>query len=350
MVVQITQEYESTGAHLSKFLPSDAATVPFRRLIPHPHHPKFQRLRDSNALQWAELKKQSKEIAYMVERLDAKHIEKPFKGFTIDGVAKEDVFKFGEDERAPTEAMVAATDDLVALLSDEQLKTTIFDSLDVDEFRMWSNPELYVNPGRSNICIKSRNKTYQLSGGLRLDECGEEVQIAVHNVLKSSFSPVGYEKVLGCCLTNEFLGDLLSAKRVLNMHSYNFRLFGKPSLTQPWGYTFFGHHLCVAIVVYGKRMIIGPTFLGAEPDCIDEGPHAGLRLFRTEEFLSLKLMQSLPVELQEKATLSKKMEGVKEADGKILPDDRRSPHDERHLGGVRQDNRIVPYGKTICLI
>lgn len=94
-------------------------------------------------------------------------------------------------------------------------------------------------------------------------------------------------------------------------------------------------------------MIIGPTFLGAEPDCIDEGPHAGLQLFRTEELLSLKLMQSLPVELQEKATLSNEMEGVKEVDGKILPDDRRSPHDERHLGGVRQDNRVVPYGKFI---
>ena len=184
-----------------------------------------------------------------------------------------------------------------------------------------------------------------IPGGLRLDECTEDVQIAVHNVLKSSFSAAGYEKVLGCCLTNDFLGDLLSAKRVLNMHSYNFRLFGIPSLDSIWGYTFFGHHLCVAIVVHGKRMIIGPTFLGAEPDCIDEGPHAGLRLFRTEELLSLRLMQSLPVELQEKATLSKYMEGVKDVDGKILLDDRRSPHDERHLGGVRQDNRIVPYGK-----
>jgi hypothetical protein len=113
----------------------------------------------------------------------------------------------------------------------------------------------------------------------------------------------------------------------------------------PWGYTFFGHHLCVAIVLHGKRMVIGPTFLGAEPDYIDEGPHAGLRLFRTEELLSLRLMQTLPVELQARATLSQHMERVKEVDGEILPDDRRSPHDERHLGGVRQDNRIVPYGE-----
>ena len=86
-------------------------------------------------------------------------------------------------------------------------------------------------------------------------------------------------------------------------------------------------------------MVIGPTFMGAEPDRIDEGPHAGLRLFQTEEMESLNLMQSLPKELQEKATLSKGM------DGKSLAADRWNPFDERHLGGARQDNRAVPYGK-----
>ncbi len=80
--------------------------------------------------------------------------------------------------------------------------------------------------------------------------------------------------------------------------------------------------------------------MGAEPDRIDEGPHAGLRLFKDEEMLSLRLMQSLPAELQEKATLSKSV------DGTSLPEDRWNPFDERHLGGARQDNRVVPYGKS----
>jgi hypothetical protein len=88
-------------------------------------------------------------------------------------------------------------------------------------------------------------------------------------------------------------------------------------------------------------MVIGPTFMGAEPDRIDEGPHKGLRLFQTEELESLKLMQGLPKGLQEKATLCKSM------DGESLPADRWNPFDERHLGGARQDNRIVPYGESI---
>lgn len=79
--------------------------------------------------------------------------------------------------------------------------------------------------------------------------------------------------------------------------------------------------------------------MGAEPDRIDDGPHKGLRLFQVEEMESLKLMQGLPMKFQVKAMLSKGM------DGKSLPNDRWNPFDERHLGGARQDNRGVPYGR-----
>ncbi len=209
------------------------------------------------------------------------------------------------------------------VLSQEERERVHCGEVGDDEVRLWSNPELYVNPG-----------------GLRLDECSEVVQTAIHEVLKASFSPEGYEKVLGCCLTNDFLGQLVNGPKVLNAHSYNFRLFCKPSASTPWAYTFFGHHLCLAVVFVGKRMVIGPTFMGAEPDRIDEGPHTGLRLFKDEEMLSLRLMQGLPMELQERATLSK---GI---DGSSLPPDRWNPFDERHLGGARQDNRVVPFGKS----
>jgi hypothetical protein len=112
----------------------------------------------------------------------------------------------------------------------------MFQGMEADEFRLWSNPELYVNPG-----------------GLR---CDEDVRDTVHGLLKAE---AGYEKVLGYCLTNGFLGYLVNGPRVLNEHSYNF-LFGQPSVDKPWGYTFFGHHLCLAVAIYGKRIVIRPTF------------------------------------------------------------------------------------------
>jgi hypothetical protein len=151
----------------------------------------------------------------------------------------------------------------------------------------------------------------------------------VHNIVKASLSPEGYTKALGCTLTNHFLGELVNGLNVLNKHSYNFRLFlppstRRPSLTDPWGWTFFGHHLCLAVCFVGKRIVIGPTFMGAEPDRIDVGEHAGLRLFSQEEVRALNLMRELNSENQNKAQISEAMD----AKGG-LPEDRWNPFDER---------------------
>jgi hypothetical protein len=320
--------------------PRSDAAVPFRDIIPSPTHPRIAGIAEHDALSWCESRRQIEAPAWLINRLDGKNLEKPFKGFTTDGNIRKELYKYSDDEGAPTEEVIAKTDSLLNILNSEQKKAVQFGDVTDDDFRLWSNPELYMNPGKqdiSDICTQ----LITLIGGLRLDECSSNVQTSIHAILRASSSAKGYEKILGCCLTNDFLGYLVNGKKVLNEHSYNFRLFGTPSMSKPWGFTFFGHHLCLNVVFLGKRMIIGPTFMGAEPDRIDEGPHAGLRLFRTEELESLKLMQGLPKALQDKATLSKGM------DGKSLPADRWNPFDERHLGGARQDNRIVPFGNAL---
>lgn len=308
--------------------PRTDAAIPFRELIPPPDHPRIAAIADCDAHTWCASRRKIDAPAWLINRLDAKNLEKPYIGFTTDGQVREGLYEYAEDEGAPVEEATKAANALLAIMSEEEKVRTLFPSVEDDEFRLWSNPELYVNPG-----------------GLRLDECSQSIRDAVHTVLKASLSSEGYEKTLGCCLTNAFLGHLVHGPRVLNEHSYNFRLFGKPSIEQhqPWGYTFFGHHLCLAVVFSGRRMVIGPTFMGAEPDRIDEGEHKGLRLFTTEELESLKLMQSLSQELQKKATLSVGM------DGSSLSSDRWNPFDERHLGGARQDNRVLPLGEWhIC--
>lgn len=161
-----------------------------------------------------------------------------------------------------------------------------------------------------------------------MDETTPQIQSLVHAVLGASLSPEGYIKAEGCTLTNHFLGELVNGPKVLNKHSYNFRLFlpssRAPSLTEPWGWTFFGHHLCLAVVFAGPRMVVGPTFMGAEPDRIDVGPHAGLRLFAREEIGALNLMRGLSETNQTRAQI---YEGMNCDEG--LPADRWNPFDER---------------------
>ncbi|KAJ7510689.1 hypothetical protein B0H11DRAFT_2183509 [Mycena galericulata] len=300
--------------------PRSSATVPFREIIPAPDHPKVAGIADHDALSWCQRCKEIPQPAWLINFLDAKNLERPYKGFTADGQVQEGLYDYGDDEGAPVEAMVDAANALLGILTPDQRKEVLKESVDEDEFRWWSNPEFYLNPG-----------------GLRMDECTAEVQQAVHTLIRASTSSEGFAKAIGCTLTNGFLGQLVNGRAVLNEHSYNLRIFGTPHRIEPWGYTFFGHHLALNVVVQGRRMVIGPTFMGAEPDRIDEGPHAGLRLFTSEEIEALNLIRGLSPALQAKAQLSKTIgpEG--------LPADRWNPFDERHLGGARQDNRVVPY-------
>ncbi|BEI90291.1 uncharacterized protein CcaverHIS019_0303610 [Cutaneotrichosporon cavernicola] len=302
--------------------PRTDATVCFRDLIPHPDHPRVAGISTHDAHSWCASRRAVPAPAWLIKRLDVSNLE-PYVGFSANGNPLPQI-AYSDDEGAPVNAAVDAVNVLLDALPDELRSQVVRGTVDNDEFRAWSNPELYVNPG-----------------GIRLDETSPQTQDLIHDILRSSLSKEGYEKVNGCMLTNHFLGQLVNGPKVLNRHSYNFRLFlppSGPSLTEPWGYTFFGHHLCLAVLFCGPRMVIGPTFMGAEPDRIDVGPHAGLRLFKREEIGGLNLTRSLSAENQRRAQI---YEGMTCDEG--LPADQWNPFDERHLAGARQDNRIVPY-------
>jgi hypothetical protein len=192
--------------------------------------------------------------------------------------------------------------------------------IDGPEWRRWSNPEFLINPN-----------------GLRLEELSPQKRQAVLEVLRTSLSASGFAKARGCMLTNAFLGQLCDVTTLMNEWSYNFLLFGNPSDNQPWGWNIYGHHLALNCFVLGKQMVISPTFMGAEPNVIDEGPNAGLSLFDDEERIGLQLMRSLSADLREKAVTYRLMHDP------AMPEGRFHPGDQRHLGGAFQDNRIVPF-------
>ena len=242
----------------------------------------------------------------------------PYFGITCDGKKESGLFQT-KDEGAPTEQMVAAAKDLLAVLSPGE-RDSVQHPIDAQEWRVWSNPEFLFNP-----C------------GSRLDELGSESRSAILRLIEASLTPKGFDKARGCMKTNAFLGQLCQLESIMNEWSYNFLLFGEPSLGGPWGWNLYGHHLCINCFVLGKQMVISPTFMGAEPNFIDAGPNKGLRLFDTEQTEGLALMRSLPGSLRERATVYKSLRDS------AMPEGRLHPGDERHLGGAFQDNRVIPY-------
>jgi hypothetical protein len=204
-------------------------------------------------------------------------------------------------------------------MSDGQREKTTY-HIDSPEWRTWSNPEHLLS-----------------DKGIRLDEISNGLRDNVFDILKKTLSPEGYQKARSAMRINGFLGELVETPTVVNELSYNFVLFGEPSTTRPWGFSFYGHHLCLNTFFYKTQIVISPWFTGAEPNLIDDGPHKGTRILENEEALGLLLMQSLSQEKQARAQIYKLMKDP------AMPHARWNDDDQRHMCGAYRDNRIVPY-------
>ncbi|KAJ5555366.1 hypothetical protein N7461_003836 [Penicillium sp. DV-2018c] len=249
--------------------------------------------------------------------------QEPFKGVTNDGTVRPGLFTL-QDEDIPIQNIVNATNHLLTLLTDPEKKSLSY-HIDSPEWRTWSNPEFLLS-----------NK------GLRLDEVDSPVRDAVMRILQQTLSPEGYAKAVDAMRINHHLGDIVNAPAIMNEFSYNFVLFGRPSTTRPWGWSFYGHHLCLNIFLYKGQIVASPWFTGAEPNEIDAGVYRGTRICQVEEMLGLRLMQSLAPGVQGVARVFEKMKDER------MPPGRWNRDDQRHLCGAYRDNRVVPY-EGVCV-
>jgi hypothetical protein len=245
-----------------------------------------------------------------------------FIGVTEDGTLREGLYPLEParpGEEAPVEAMVAAAEELLAVLDDDGREQISFD-VDAVEWQTWANPEFL-----------------QFDTGLRLDGQPEVVREKTLALMRASLSPEGYQMAHAMMLVNGFLGEVVDLETVLGEWSYNIALYGTPDLRAPWGWQLYGHHCAVNCLVVEGRMSVSPVFLGAEPDEIDAGPHAGLSgPFADRIDLGLRLMAALSDEQRQAATIYAQMVDP------AMPPGRVHPGDERHLAGAFQDNRVIP--------
>ncbi len=214
--------------------------------------------------------------------------------------------------------MVAAARELLAALDDDGRKRIAHDVDDV-EWQTWANPEFL-----------------QFDTGLRLEFQPAEVREKALALVRASLSPEGYELAHGMMLVNGFLGEVVDLPTVLNEFSYNIALYGEPDPVAPWGWQLFGHHCALNCLVVAGRMVLSPVFLGAEPNEIDAGPHAGLRAFDDRIALGRQVMTALPEAQRRQATVYEQMVDP------AMPPGRVHPGDERLLAGAFQDNRVIP--------
>ncbi|KAJ5738506.1 hypothetical protein N7493_001661 [Penicillium malachiteum] len=295
--------------------------ISFRDFVPPPkQHPRLGDINfaDYNIHTWAEWGMKQSFVKTLWEGWQ-KLYKEPFRGITTDGEVIQNLFHL-RGECAPIGAMQKAARSLVAVAEEEGTFGNMRLNIEADEWRRWMNPEFYF-----------------AKCGIRLEEQSEQVKNAMLTLIESSLSPKGYQKILDCMKINGFLGALIGAPHLMNEGSYNFILFGEPSVTEPWGWSLWGHHVSVCCFVLEDQMVMSPVFFGCEPNQIDSGEYAGTEVFSLEMQLAVRLMQSLSEENKKAAIAYDQLQHPS------MPPNFPHPADGRNLAGAYEDNRVIPY-------
>jgi hypothetical protein len=245
---------------------------------------------------------------YWVAPVD-ENANQPYVGITADGAVIRDLFSL-QDTGLDSARLVSAANAVVASLDADELDR-VTQAIDAPAWRMWTNAFPTWAPH-----------------GLRLQDLSDAKRSAVLELLEVTLSDHGYALTREVMRLNGELGAVLHQYLdTLTEWMYWFAIFGTPSLTEPWGWQLYGHHLDINCLIIGKQLVLTPTFMGAE-FYADE-------VFRGERKYALELVNSLTESQLADAVVYERFQDA--------PEDQRGPNDGRHLGGAGQDNRIIPY-------
>jgi len=186
---------------------------------------------------------------------------------------------------SPAQEMAQAATNFLGALTPEQRAKAVYDFKDDERFD-WH----FIPKPRKGIPFKDLNAAQT---GL------------AQALLKSALSQQGYQKA----------STIISLEKVLfavekqsgptrDSDLYFLTIFGKPG-AEPWGWRLEGHHLSLNFAVQGDQVLADtPSFFGANPARVQDGPRKGLRALAPEEDLARELVKSLDAEQRKTAILT----------------------------------------------
>ncbi|HYZ87218.1 MAG TPA: DUF3500 domain-containing protein [Bryobacteraceae bacterium] len=181
--------------------------------------------------------------------------------------------------------MADAANAFLASLTPEQSKKAVMDFKDEERF---------------NFHFIPRERK-----GLPLREMTPPQKHLAHALLSAGLSQKGAIKASTIMSLEDVLRILEndSGER-RNPEKYYFTIFGQPSATGTWGYRIEGHHLAQNFTVVNGKIASTPSFYGANPAEVREGPRKGLRALAAEEDLGREFYMSLTPAQRKTATVS----------------------------------------------
>lgn len=155
----------------------------------------------------------------------------------------------------------------------------------------------------------------------------EQQKTLCHDLLRAALSTSGFEKALKIMALENNLreGEKNQANAPLrDPERYFLTIFGQPSTTGTWGWSFEGHHLSLNFVVrQGEVTSETPSFWGANPATLHTfvpgGPGEGTRTLAAEEQFAFELIGSLSDQQRAKAIIADKAPAEYRNAGKPQP-------------------------------
>jgi hypothetical protein len=130
--------------------------------------------------------------------------------------------------------------------------------------------------------------------GLPLREMTPYQRHLASALLAAGLSQTGYIKAVTIMSLEDVLRIIENASgEYRNPEKYYFSIFGTPSENETWGYRVEGHHLSQNYTIVNGKVVDGPSFFGANPAEVRQGPRRGLRTLAGEDDLGYEMIHSL---------------------------------------------------------
>jgi hypothetical protein len=179
-------------------------------------------------------------------------------------------------QRSTVPSMTTAATNFLASLTPEQRQQTTFAFDSAERMRWHFVPQFERN-------------------GLQIKAMTEPQRKLAHELLKTGLSARGYDTYTKIMQLESILREVEQGKGpTRDPEGYRFSVFGTPSVKGTWGWRAEFHHISLHFdIVNGTAISSTPSFAGANPAEVKDGPQKGQRTLAALEDTARALVSSL---------------------------------------------------------